>query len=369
VGISFHDNFLQLLTFIYPQTSICWINLPLSIMKKLALISLLSLALISWRQPGDWLVLNLKGYWKFTIGDSEAFAQPNYDDSEWDEIFVPSAWENEGYHGYDGYAWYRVGFELNTRTIDEESLYLDLGYIDDADEVYVNGVKVGFTGGFPPDFFTAYKSRRMYYLPNEILRKGETNIIAVRVFDTVLDGGILSGTIGVFSTNDRFPAVQQLEGIWKIRDRRNEDWRAASYDDDRWKETMVPGFWHEMKSWQPHGSIATYRKSFEFSPIIDTSEDLVLILGKIDDYDEVFFNGELIGKTKDYRPFGRSMSYSEFRVYDIPRSLINRTGSNTIVVEVEDIGGNAGIYQGPIMITYLEDYRRVIREYDNSWRW
>jgi hypothetical protein len=338
-------------------------------MKKSILLLGLLTALVSWRQPGDWLVLNLKGYWKFSIGDDSEFAMPGYDDSSWDEIFVPAPWEDEGYHGYDGYAWYRVGFELRSSTIEEEILYLNLGYIDDVDEVYLNGEKIGFTGGFPPHFSTAYNSRRMYHLPRTLLRQDEPNVIAVRVFDTVLDGGIISGTIGIFSTKERLPIVQQLDGIWKIQNRRNDEWRDPDYDDDHWKETMVPGFWHHMKSWRPSTSIATYRKTFQLSPHMDLSEKLVLILGKIDDFDEVYLNGEMIGKTKDYRPYGRSNSYSQYRVYDIPENLLNLSGKNTLTVEVEDLGGEAGIYHGPIMITNREGYERIIRQYDSNWRW
>ena len=338
-------------------------------MKNIFLLSALLLILSSWHQPGDWLILNLKGYWKFKIGDKEIYAEANYDDSDWDEIFVPAAWENEGYHGYDGYAWYRVAFELNASTIDEESLYLDLGYIDDVDEVYVNGEKIGFTGGFPPNFYTAHQSRRLYHLPAKLLKKNGPNIIAVRVFDTVLDGGILSGTVGIFASRDGLPPVQHLEGIWKIRNGRSSDWRAVSFDDDRWHETMVPGFWNQMKSDRPHGNLATYRKTFELSAYLEKTDQLVIILGKIDDFDEVYLNGELIGKTKDYRPFGSSGSYNEYRVYDLPEHLLNLSGTNVLTVEVEDIGGNAGIYAGPIMITYEKDYRQVIRQYGNTWRW
>ncbi|MFT4738496.1 MAG: hypothetical protein ACI92W_002619 [Paraglaciecola sp.] len=316
---------------------------------------------------GNWLELNLKGYWKFIIGDNKEYAEPGYDDSQWDEVFVPSAWENEGYHGYDGFAWYRVGFELTSNTIDSKSLFLDLGYIDDADEVFINGVRIGFTGNMPPDFSTAYNSRRTYHLPNNILKKDAPNIIAVRVYDTVLDGGIISGTIGIFSANDKLPAIQHLEGIWKIQSNRNSQWRSPDYDDSNWQEAMVPGFWHEMKNQKPSGSIATYRKTFELSEFVREEDGLVVVLGRIDDFDQVYLNGILIGQTKDYRPLGWSESWSQVRIYDIPDDIINRYGDNILTVEVEDIGGNAGIYEGPILITNSKTYRRIIRQFGIDW--
>ena len=49
----------------------------------------------------------------------------NFDDSEWEKINVPSSWENQGFHGYDGYAWYRTSFKLKTSDA-EKDLHLDL---------------------------------------------------------------------------------------------------------------------------------------------------------------------------------------------------------------------------------------------------
>ena len=57
-------------------------------------------------------ILDLSGKWKFSIGDDSAWASPDYNDWEWEEIKVPSSWENEGFHGYNGFAWYRKSFEL-----------------------------------------------------------------------------------------------------------------------------------------------------------------------------------------------------------------------------------------------------------------
>src|SRR5687768_10787322 len=60
----------------------------------------------------DWdKVLNLRGTWKFSIGDNRKWADPKYVDNDWENIDVPSNWEDEGFNGYNGYAWYRKTFD------------------------------------------------------------------------------------------------------------------------------------------------------------------------------------------------------------------------------------------------------------------
>jgi hypothetical protein len=56
------------------------------------------------------MIEDLRGTWKFQIGDDQRWADPSFNDEKWDNIFAPSPWENEGYPGYDGYAWYRKRF-------------------------------------------------------------------------------------------------------------------------------------------------------------------------------------------------------------------------------------------------------------------
>lgn len=61
---------------------------------------------------------------------------------------MPAFWEDEGYEGLNGVAWYRTSVEL---TEDEagQSLRLRLGPIDDSDVTWVNGQEVGRTKGGP----------------------------------------------------------------------------------------------------------------------------------------------------------------------------------------------------------------------------
>src|SRR5258708_19671427 len=62
---------------------------------------------------------------------------------------------------------------------------LELGKLDDDDETYVNGVRVGATRGW-----SAY---RRYAVPPDVLRWGAENTLAVRVTDGGGPGGFLSG--------------------------------------------------------------------------------------------------------------------------------------------------------------------------------
>jgi sialate O-acetylesterase len=65
-------------------------------------------------------------------------------------------------------------------------------------------------------------------------------------------------------------------------------------------------------------------------------KELVLNLGKINDFDLTWFNGQKIGRGTDV---------SEFRVYQVPASLLKR-GKNRISVLVLDRGNFGGLY-GP----------------------
>ena len=92
----------------------------------------------------------------------------------------------------------------------------------------------------------------------------------------------------------------------------------------------------------------------------DGIEDMTIVCGKIDDFDEVFINGTKVGETNDGRRIGSSRSFSELRIYEIPNGLLKR-GQNTVAVRVEDIGDNGGIYEGPVMIVPSRYASKLVR--------
>lgn len=298
-------------------------------------------------------VISLEGRWKFSIGDNIAWADPAYNDSGWETIEVPRLWEDQGFHGYDGFAWYRTTFQ-GKQLSSHENYYLELGYIDDADEVYVNGKLIGFSGHMPPDFKTAYRARRVYHLPSEYINFQGANTIAVRVFDVVHEGGIVAGHPGIYRADSRSALLVELQGLWQFRRGRVNDSK------QEWSEMMVPVPW-EAQGGYDYDGWGVYRKTFRLPANIQ-KEGLVLIMGKIDDFDKTYFNGALIGATRDNERLGHSRSYNELRIYDIPPELIRAGEQNTITVEVEDIGLVGGIWKGPVGITTRSRYYRYLRD-------
>ncbi|HPN37155.1 MAG TPA: beta galactosidase jelly roll domain-containing protein [Melioribacteraceae bacterium] len=299
-------------------------------------------------------VFNLSGYWKFSIGDNPDWKKTGFNDNNWEDIRVPAFWEDKGYHGYDGYAWYRKQFIISDKYLNTQ-LYVELGYVDDVDETYINGVLIGKSGSFPPDYITSYFSYRKYPIPMGLLKPGN-NVIAVRVYDDEQGGGIVNGEPGIYSYKSLSFNIG-LEGYWKFKPGFNDDYKNVNFDDSKWDEILVPGFW-ENQGYKDYDGYAWYRKKFKVSKSI-AGQKLVLVMGKIDDYDQVYINGKLVGSTGKMNNIDNNnlgVNYAKFRGYYLPDNLLNYDGENVIAVKVYDGYKDGGIYEGPIGITTQKNY-------------
>ncbi|MCG8310096.1 MAG: beta galactosidase jelly roll domain-containing protein [Cytophagales bacterium] len=303
-------------------------------------------------------IINLKGRWKFSIGERIEWLRPGYNDDDWESVFVPDTWEEQGFHGYNGFATYRKSFYLDDSYADM-LLYLGLGYIDDVDEVYVNGKKIGSSGSFPPRYQTAFNARRQYFIPNDLLNFNGKNVIAVVVYDAQQHGGIVGGDIGIFTTKYGIKVDVPLQGTWKFRLRDNIDWARKDYDDTNWDELFVPGKWEDQQ-YRDYNGYAWYRTTFKFRN--DLGDRPVLLLGKIDDADQVYVNGKLIGVTgrliegESKRVHIDGNEFNAFRGYYVPEGLIKQNEENVIAVRVYDATGVGGIYEGPIGLITQKNY-------------
>jgi cephalosporin-C deacetylase len=151
--------------------------------------------------------------WKFKDSDNIGWASPQYDDTQWPNISVGKTWEAHFDKAFDGIAWYRrtvtVPKSLEKATKKSGAMILKLGMIDDADETYFNGIKIGVTGKFPPESVTAYDVPRNYSVPYSLIRWDAPNVIAVRVADWGGGGGLYAGEYSLepISWKDKFKFI------------------------------------------------------------------------------------------------------------------------------------------------------------------
>jgi sialate O-acetylesterase len=125
----------------------------------------------------------------------------SFDDSSWPKMKVPGFWEGQGLGQIDGVLWMRKTFSVNGNAGSEA--VVSLGLIDDADETFVNGVRVGG--------LKDYTVKRTYTVPAGLLREGK-NVVAVRIDDTAGSGGFYGepGDVKISFDNKS----QSLTGDW-----------------------------------------------------------------------------------------------------------------------------------------------------------
>jgi DUF1680 family protein len=130
--------------------------------------------------------IELPTEWKFQTGDNPEFFKPGFDDSPWKTIRVDNYWETRGFENYDGIAWYRIHIIIPSSLRDNSAvlqvLSISLGRIDDGDETYLNGNKIGGLSDWSKD--------RNYLVPFSLIDWDKENCIAIRVTDNAGNGGM-----------------------------------------------------------------------------------------------------------------------------------------------------------------------------------
>jgi len=133
-----------------------------------------------------------------------------------------------------------------------------------------------------------------------------------------------------------------------------EKWFATNFDKTKWKNVELPGYWRDLPIKQKEGVI-WYSKEINLEES-DVKNDLILNLGRIDDEDITYINGELlsIGKNKDLD-----------RKYVIPVSLV-KIGKNEITVRVKNQQGYGGFRSSKEKL-FLQTAARTIN-LCNDWK-
>lgn len=137
-------------------------------------------------------------------GITQKWYDVNYVPKEWRRIAVPGYWEDQGVKDLDGIVWYRKEIGVPASMINHPAKIF-LGRIVDADELYINGTKVGNTTYLYP--------QRRYPIPDGILKPGK-NLFVVRVTNNSGKGGFVPDKpYELIANNDTI----DLTGYWQYK--------------------------------------------------------------------------------------------------------------------------------------------------------
>ncbi len=319
-------------------------------------------------------VVDLAEGWRFATGDDPRWSAPEFDDRDWRSIEINDTWEDQGVGEYDGFGWYRCHFDL-TSDLPTAALFLRLGRIDDADEVWVNGRRVGGTGEMGgAGLGSAWDTPRRYPLASDLLRPGDENVIAVRVWDGQSGGGLVDGEPAIVAQDLPAPLLD-LTGRWRLSQGDDPAYRNDAVDTIGFDPVVVPGPWDRQGRESFDGDL-WYRVTFTTpASRLPADERLVMVLGVIDDEDEAYLNGTLIGSTKRSDPDDEV--WRRERAYPFPASLLrDGVDANVLAVRVHDDRSQGGIVRGPVGLMSAEDWERFRQGRDQAthswsrlWNW
>ena len=140
---------------------------------------------------------------QLVVYDSE-FKQVDYDDSQWNQVYLPGQFDAITQVDFDGVMWFRKTVHIRDLRSDYT---LEIEAIDDMDLIYVNGNKVG---GFAGASYS--NSKRAYKVSKRLLNKG-ANTIAIRAID-IGGPGTFKGPMLLSSDSG---SKISLTGYWSYR--------------------------------------------------------------------------------------------------------------------------------------------------------
>ena len=134
--------------------------------------------------------IDLQKKWKFApdennIGISEKWYSVEFNDSQWNTIDAGYRWEELGYRDLDSYGWYRKKINIPV-TWKGKDVWLKLGGVNDAYNLYINGESVSYFG----EANISVASRPTFTEISAKLNYGDDNLLIIRVNDWGNSGGL-----------------------------------------------------------------------------------------------------------------------------------------------------------------------------------
>ena len=138
------------------------------------------------------------------LGSIEHWESLDYKTKGWRNFNIPGYWEDQGIKDLNGVVWFRREFEVPKSWLGKP-VKLFMGRIVDADEMYVNGKKIGnITYQYPP---------RRYEIPADLLKEGK-NTFVIRVTNTSGKGGFVPDKNYSMTANGE---EIDLKGTWQYK--------------------------------------------------------------------------------------------------------------------------------------------------------
>ena len=228
-----------------------------------------------------------------------AWKERDCNDSAWQEVKLPHHWSDIKQPPLSSFGWYRRKIDIPAGLRGKDIVLL-LGKVDDADETFVNGVKVGSLGSMPPNYKSAWTASRRYAVRANLLKGDGTDVVAVRDYNGDGDAGIYAAA-----------APAACSGPF---DPDSNDGEAQGY-------TV--------------GGVGWYRKTFELPDALRGCRVNIL-------FDGVYMNSQvwLNGKPLGRHPYG----YTSFGFDLTPHVRFDRP--NVLAVKVDASGRTSRWYSG-----------------------
>lgn len=150
-----------------------------------------------WEEEIDGIDPGMKGNW----------SAAGLDDKAWERAPIPGMIQDlPGLENFNGMVWFRTSVSIPDLWAGKP-VRLHLGSIDDIDDTFFNGTKVGGMDN--------WMAPRSYAIPARLTRKGN-NSIAVRVFDTGGSGGFSAKAENIYLEGPGGERIT-LAGEWRYK--------------------------------------------------------------------------------------------------------------------------------------------------------
>jgi sialate O-acetylesterase len=148
-------------------------------------------------------------YSQHEIGSQQGWQNAATKVGDWKTVTMPQPFSRIGLGNFDGTVWFRHEFVV-PENWPATAARLALNHIDDEDTTWINGVEIGQSHRVDRD--------RNYPVPAALLQPG-TNVIVIRVLDTIGEGGLMAspGQMRLTAGENNSPQTISLDGEWRMK--------------------------------------------------------------------------------------------------------------------------------------------------------